>query len=871
MSLWRQLRHGLRVLTRRTSADRDLADEVDHYFEESAAALEARGLAPEEARRAARLEFGARTAVREEVRDGGWESGIGNLLADLRYAARRLAGAPGFTAITVFTLALAIGATTAIFSAINPILFQPLPYPHAGRLVTIWDLGDDGSRHEGTFATYRELAERNRSFDAVAVMKPWQPAMTGDQPERFDGQRVSAGYFHVLGVPPALGRDFQASDDRRSGPNVVILGDGLWRRRFGADTAIVGRLITLDEKSYTVIGVLPRGFEHVLSPSAEVWAPLQYDMSEGRAWGHHLRTVARLLPDASVARAGQDINVIARSLIVKHPQAFGHPALSVTALKDDLTRAVRPALLAVLGAVILVFLVASVNVTNLLLARGAVRRGEFAVRAALGASRARLIRQLLTESLLLAAIGGGAGLLVAKIGVRALVALCPPGLPRVSAIGVDGWVFAFGLGITTLVGLAFGVMPALDAARVDLRAGLQQSSRQTAGGRQVTRRALVVAEVALALVLLVGSGLLLRSLQRLFAVAPGFDASHLLTMQVQTSGHRFDDAGATNRFFAAALEAVRRVPGVAAAGLTSQLPLSGDYDLYGVHFEERGHSAEAFRYAVSPGTLETMGIPLRRGRLLDERDAAGAPPALLLNESFARRLFPGEDPIGRRAHVGPTDGPWFTVVGVVGDVKQASLAVSQSDAVYVAPAQWRFADNAMWLVVRAHGDAAALAPAVRRAVWSVDRDQPIVRVATMEELLASSEAQRRFALTLFTAFALVALVLAGAGIYGVLSGSVTERTREIGVRSALGASRRSILALVVRQGMTLTVLGALIGLLGAVAASRVIDTLLFGVSRLDPGTYVGVTGLLFAVSAIACWVPAWRAARVDPASTLRAE
>jgi len=877
MSLWRQLTRGLRVLTHRRAADQDVADEVQHYLELATAAHLARGLSTAEAYRAARLELGSVTSVREQVRGYGWENVIETLLADLRYAARRLRAAPGFTAITVLTLALGIGATTAILSAVNPILFQPLPYPHAGRIAMIREIGSDGSPHDGTFGMYRELAERARSFAAIAALKPWQPTMTGpDQPERFDAQRVSASYFHVLGVPPILGRDFQESDDRLNGPNVVILGDALWRRRFGGDRTIVGRQITLDDDSYSVIGVMPGGFENVLAPTAELWAPLQYDMSQGRAWGHHLRTVGRLRPGISVDRATREIDVLGHAMVKEqHPETYRSDfELLAAPLRDDVTGGVKPALLAILGAVVLVLVIACVNVTNLLLARGVHRRGEFALRAALGAGRRRLIRQVLTESLLLAALGGVAGMAVAMLGVRALVALSPPGLPRAGAIAVDGTVFAFGLGITTLIGLAFGAIPALQATRGSARAGLQHGSRRTDGGHRRTRSALVVAEVALALVLLVSSGLLLRSLQRLFAVAAGFDSSRLLTMQVQTSGHRFNSDGTTYRFFDQALAAVRRVPGVTAAALTSQLPLSGDNDLYGVHFDpspsdDPGEVNGTFRYAVSPGYIETMRIPLRRGRLLDEHDGAGAPRVAMISESMARRRLPGRDPIGQRLHIG--DGPLYTVVGVVGDVKQMSLALNEADAVYVTATQWRFADNVMSLVVRARGDAAALAPAVRQAVWSVDKDQPIVRVATMDGLLTALAAERRFALILFATFALAALVLAAAGIYGVLAGSVAERTREIGVRSALGASRGEILALVVRQGMKLTGLGVAIGIAGTAAATRVIVAMLFGVSRLDPVTYLGVIALLAAVATIACSVPAWRAARVDPASTLRAE
>jgi predicted permease len=488
----------------------------------------------------------------------------------------------------------------------------------------------------------------------------------------------------------------------------------------------------------------------------------------------------------------------------------------------------------------------------------------------------RMIRQVLTESLLLATIGGALGMAVAEVGVRALVALSPPDLPRLGAIHVDGAVFAFGLAMTTVIGLIVGLLPALQASRSDPQSSLQKSSRTTTGGRQSMRRTLAIAQVALALVLLVTAGLVLHSLERLFAIDPGFDASHLLTMQVQQTGHRLDTDSARDRFLTQALEAVRRVGSVTSAAFTNQLPLSGDFDVYGVEFESRNATKEgALRYAVSPAYFETMRVPLRRGRLLDERDSTHTPGVVLISESLAKHEFPDQNPIGQRVRIGPNAGhaelPWDTIVGVVGDVKQASLAVSQSDAFYIPTTQWSWVDAAQSLVVRTRGDAARLAPAIKNAIWPVDKDQPIVRVATMGTLLESSEAQRRFALTLFEAFGMVALVLAAVGIYGVLSGGVTERMREIGVRAALGASRRSILMLVIRQGMMLTGVGVVIGLFAAVAASRVIVSLLYGVSRFDPITYLLVIALLTGVSAIACWVPAWRAAQVDPSITLRAE
>jgi len=802
---------------------------------------------------------------------------------DLRYAIRMLAKSPGFTAVAVLTLALGMGATTAIFSAVNSILFEPLPYPHAGRVAMILEISADGSHNQGTFGMYRGLAERTRTFDAIAALKPWRPTMAGaGQPEKLDGQRVSASYFQVLGVSPIAGRDFQSSDDRLNGPNVVILSDRLWQRRFGGDRAIIGHEITLDESSglaangsYRVIGVMPSDFENVLAPSAELWTPLQYDMSQGTAWGHHLRTVGRLRPGVTMDQATREINALGRSILTEqHPETYGRDVgFIAVSLQSELTRGVKPALLALLAAVALVLLIACANVTNLLLARGVRRRGEFALRAALGAGRGRLVRQLLVESLLLSAMGGAAGMAVAMIGVDAIVAVSPPDLPRHVEIAVNGPVFAFGLGITTLIGLAFGLAPALHAARSDPHRDLQQASPRTIGGYGRIRRALVVAEVAIALVLLVSSGLLLRSLERLFAVPSGFDAQHLLTMQVEEVGHRYDRDSAKNRFWTQALEAVRRVPGVASAGLTSQLPLSGDLDEYGAHFSaspsQPAESYSVFRYAVSPAYIETMRIPLLRGRLLDDRDRFDTARAALISESLANLRFAGSDPIGQSMSIGP-NAP-YTIVGVVGNVRQMSLALGDSKAVYIPASQSWFTDTAMSIVARTRGDAASLAPAIRQAIWSVDKGLPVERVATMDGLVVASAGERRFALILFEAFALAALALAAAGIYGVLSGSVAERTHEIGIRLALGAQRREILRLVLTEGAYIVGIGVVTGLVGALGATRLLASLLFGVTTRDPLTLAGVTITIVSVAFLACFVPARRAARVDPLVALRYE
>lgn len=876
MSLWRQLTRGLRTLTNPTGTDRDIADELQDYLDRATEAHLASGLSPDEALRAARQELGSVTSVTQEVREYGWEHAVRTFLTDLRYGARWLRAAPGFTAIAVLTLALGVGATTAIFSAAKPILLDPLPYPEAHRITMIWEVGRDGVRANGTYGMYRGLVERAPSFESIAVFKAWQPTLTGQaEPERLDGQRVSASYFQVLRVAPVRGRAFETADDQADGPNVVIISDALWRRRFDSDPGIIGRHIILDTSSHVIVGVMPQGFENVLSPSAELWAPMQYGMSQERAWGHHLHTVARLRPGVDRDRVVQELNAAGRVVLdEQRPTTYRGVEFTTTSLQDDVTRDVRPALLLSLSAVILVLVIACVNVSNLVLARAVHRRSEFALRAALGAARGRVIRQILTESLLLAGLGGAAGMVVALIGVRALLALSPSHLPRVAAITVDTAVFAFALGITTLVGFAVGLIPALQAARKSPSAPMAQAMGRTTARYRATRRTLVVAEISLALVLLVSSGLLWRSLERLFAVRMGFDSTDLLTLQVQTPGSK--DPAATFRFFAQSLESVRNVPGVTAAALTNQLPLSGDVDLYGVHFdpwipEDPGEVHGTFRYSVSPGYIETMRIPLRRGRLLDERDREGAPRVALISESMANRRLPGRNAIGHRLRIGPTDGPAYTVVGVVGDVKQVSLALDESDAVYTTEAQWRFADPAMSLVVRAHGNPALLVPAIRQAIRAVDKTHPVVRVSMMDDLIAGTVAVRRFALMLVQVFALVALVLAAAGIYGVLAGVVAERTREIGVRLALGASRRSILALVVREGMLLTGLGVGIGLIVAAVTSQALATLLFRLSRLDPVTYVGVIALMTGVALIASWSPAWRAVQLDPASTLRSE
>jgi putative ABC transport system permease protein len=801
-------------------------------------------------------------------------------LSDARFALRQLARNPGFSLLAVLTLALGIGATTAIYSVVSPVLFRPLPYPGADRIMTLWERGKDDSESNTGYATFLDVERMSASFESIAAISSWQPTLQGNgDPERLSGQRVTRGFLSVLGVRPALGRDFTAEENIRGKHFVVILSHGLWQRRFGADSSVLGRSVTFNGIAYTVVGVLPKSFESLLSPGATIWAPLAYEPS--LPWAcrtcRHLRAIGRLKEDVTPASALRELDVISGRLVAEHPTDYSIAGMHVVPLQDRVTRDVRPALLAVLGAVVLVLLIACANVSALLLGRAMQREGEFAIRGALGAGKSRVVRQLLTESVLLSGLGGMAGVALAWWGVKGLSALAPASLPRLSAIGIDAGVLLFTATLSVVCGLAFGLVPALAVARPDLFAALRPGGRTTGlRSRRLARATLVAGEIALALMLLFGAGLLMRSLQRLLSVNPGFDPAGLLTMEVQTTGPRYQEDPAVRAFFDRASDAVKRIPGVTAAGWTSMLPLGGNFDRYGVRIEgvELANPADApsaDRYAVTPGYIEAMRIPVQRGRSITDADGTDAPKIVLINQTFAALAWPNSDPIGARLQVGGPDRPWWTVVGIVGDVRHTSLDEAQAPQIYLPEAQWFSADDAMVLTARTQGDPAELAGAIRAAIRAADPTLPILQVATMKEVVSATAQQRRFAFVLFQVFAVVALLLAAAGIYGVLAGSVTERTRELGIRAALGASRNGLLGLVVRQGLVLTAVGLAMGAVGSLLLSHFLQRLLFGVGSTDPVTFAGVVLLLTAVALGACWAPAWRATRVSPLEAIRGE
>jgi putative ABC transport system permease protein len=804
---------------------------------------------------------------------------VGTVLQDLRYGARLLLRAPGFAAIAIAALAIGIGANTAIFSVVNTLLIQDLPYKQPDRLAVIWEHNLPRDRKNnvvspGNFIHWREM---NQAFEDIsAVGMTFAVTLTGaGDPEELPFQFVSASFFPLLGVQPALGRSFTAEEDR-PGARVVVISDRLWQRRFSADPGILSHPITLQGEPYTVTGVMPPGF-YYMDKTVDVWLPVGFSQESRTPRGRWLMVLGRLKPGVTFDRAQGEMARVHGELMRLFPDFNTGWTARVVPLKTQLTGDVRPALLILLGAVAFVLMIACANVANLLLARATARQRELAVRAALGAARMRLVRQLLAESSLLAALGGAAGLLLAWWALHLLRAVAAERLPipRLEAVGIDGWVLAFTAAAALLSGLFFGLVPALSASGLTLSEALKEGGRSGSASRgNRTRSIFVIVEVALALVLLVGAGLLVRSFMQLLNVNPGFDPSRTVTMRVGLPGSRYGEDAKRVQFFQRLFEKVDALPGMQAAGGISFLPLAGlgaatGFEVVGRPTPPRGEGPVADVRVVANGYFKAMGVPLLKGRLFIEHDPGDSRNHVIVNETMARKYWPGEDPIGKRVKISWYDDREDEIIGVVGDVRQAALATEARATTY-----WpypRFAYPSMTLAVRTSGDAASTSNAVARLIREQDPNLAVADIRTMEDVVSASVAQQRLTMLLLTIFAAAALLLAAVGIYGVIAYSVTQRTQEIGIRMALGARHGDVLRMVVGQAMALTAAGILIGGAGALLLTRLMTNLLFNVRPGDPLTFAVVAAGLGAVAAVASYFPGRRATRVDPVIALRAE
>ena len=797
-----------------------------------------------------------------------------NLFSDLRHAAASFARTPGFAALAILALALGIGVNTAIFTVVSGVLLRPLPYPEPERLVAVYERVPDNPRLPVAPPSIADWAE-NKAFASWAVTTGNSLVLLGrGEPERLEAAAVSGDFFRTLQVAPERGRWLEPRDDRPGAEPVVVLGHALWRRSFGGDPSIVGRTVTLTDKSYTVAGVMPPGF--AFPGESEAWIPLQLpadQLGDDNRFSHYLDGVGRLAPGVSLGQASASLNAIAARVGARFPEGYAGRGVSLVPLREDLVGDVRPALLLLLGAVGFVLIIACVNVANLLLARSAERDREVAIRAALGASRLRLASHFVAEGLMLTIAGGLAGLLLAAWARDIILWLVPADLPRLEDVGIDWRVLAFTASVSVFTGLLLGLAPAVFARR--RAAASRLASRGMAGSRERTRvqSALIVAEVALSLILLVGAGLLARTFWRLTAVDPGFKAADVLTFEVMLPPAGYPTPDARARFQEDVLARLSGLPGVRRAGAATNLPLSGTN--MGFAFFHPGESMETTRphpanyRAVSPGYLEAIGVPLVTGRTLDGGDRADRAPVVVVNQAFARRYFPGRPAIGERISITRgLDVVWREIVGVVGDVRHRALSVDPDPEMYVP-----FRDDPVFFMRFAVSapNAESLAAGARAAVWDVDKDLPVTKVRPLEALVAASVAQPRFHALLVGGFAVLALVLAAIGLYGVVARLVAQRTQEIGLRSALGASPRQILGLVGRHVSRLVLVGLLIGLAGALALTRTLERFLFGVPTTDAATFAAVTVLFAIVAGVAAWLPARRALAVDPVEALRAE
>jgi putative ABC transport system permease protein len=802
---------------------------------------------------------------------------------DIGYAARQLRKSPGFAAVAILTLGLGIGANTAIFSVANAVLLRSLPYQDADRLVLLW--GDDhsggGSRDQLSFTDIDDYRTQSHGFESVVSFGDWSATFSDSgSPERVPGMQVGDGYLSLMKVKPILGRDFLPEEQIDGQDQVLILGYGLWQRRFAGDRGIVGKRVTLNARPYTIVGVTPKDFP-ALPPSLVTNGPQFYRPEADHRDDHerlsrHLRAIARLKPGVTVRNAQADLDVINHRLATQFPNEYATTGVRVVQLQDDIAGSLRPALLVLLASVGLLLLIACANLANLLLARSTTRKREVAVRAALGASQARLIRQALTESVLLALGGGAFGILLAAWVTRLTASVGAQVIPQLVGVGIDFRVLSFTLAVSLLTGVLFGLLPALQWSALDVNGVLKDGGKGARGSiRGTVRQALVISEISLALMLLAGAGLLLRSLGRLNQVDTGFHAAKVVTMNVSLPSLTYPDgSGKPVNFYRELLNQISSLPGVQSAGAVSILPLGGDFDTVGTEVEGRvygpGEVPYPERYRVTPGYFPTLEIGRVRGRLFSDADTAESRPVVLVSETAAKRWWPNQDPIGKRVRLPPVmDEVWRTVVGVVRDVKQSGLDAPPTMQIYLPHAQSGI--GSMTLVVRTSNNPLSSSDAIRQRVLALDKTLAVSEVASLDEIVSDSVASRRFSAQLLGAFAALGLLLASVGVYGVLSYAVAQRTPEIGIRMALGAARNDVLWLIVASGLRQAFWGVVAGTVAGLALTRLMSGLLFEVSPSDPVSFAGSAVLLAAVACLAGYIPAFRAARVDPMVALRSE
>jgi putative ABC transport system permease protein len=881
MFLASRIKSFLRNIFAKRQNERELDDEVRAYVETFAEEKMREGLSPEEARRAARIELGGIEQVKEDVREvraGAW---LDSLLHDLRYGARMLLKNPSFTAIAVVTLALGIGANTAIFSVVNAVLLRPLPYTHPEQLMIIRETSQRVGVHSPSYPDFLDWRAQSKTIAQMAVLNERAFNLSGiAQPESIDGYAVSSNILSMLGVRPFLGRDFLPSEEVPGTAPVVMLSYALWQSHLGADPDAVGKTVTLDGRSFTIIGVLPPNFRlddktDAIAPIG-VWAADMMDRSDRG----DMEVLGRLAPGSTFQQARAELDTIAINLQKAYPVQNPDIGVNVTTLRDQLVGDTRSAILVLFGAVLFVLLIACLNVANLFLVRGAARSREIAVRQACGASRNRIIRQMLTESFLLAAIGGALGILVGALGIVGLKHLVSDMFPALT-ISIDRSVMVFSSALIVLVAIAFGLVPAWQASQTQVQETLKEAGRSATStvAQHRLRGVLAMTETALALILLVGAGLMMKSMYRLLQVNPGFQSDRVLTMEMDLRTAQYSESPARINFWQQVLEKVRAIPGVEDVALGTVVPLTGDHSRADITIEDLpvpdvGTFPHPDRHSVSSGYTNVLKIPLMRGRTFTDADTETSPRVALINSTMARRYWLTEDPIGKRFHWGhpggpPSDDPWITIVGVVADTKLYGLANPARLEVYSPFRQEP--QNDMYLIFRAAVDPASLTSSVRATVASIDRDQPVFDVITMQQLVDQSVSTPHLTLVLLGLFSGLALVLAAIGIYGVISYSVQQRTHEIGIRVALGAQRSNVLRLIVGQGVKLAALGIVIGIAGALGLMRLMNSLLFGVSANDPVTFGAAVLVLLFVAIAACYIPARRAIAVDPMNALRYE